>query len=379
MQLLTEEQRKFAEQAEDVAAEFAVDAYTWQGDLPRENLQQLAEAYLYCPSISEEYGGQGMSDVAAMLLTEAVGRVCPDTGWFTYMQSMVAPRAVDLFGSRAVKEQYLPDVTAGEGIISIAISEPEAGSDVGSMTTRVTEENGELVCNGEKIWVGGIPFADAAVTWVKFPEGLGSIVLDLTDPGINVVEEYTNMAGYSQTNFTIDDVVIPETYVLTRGEQAFKEQLVSLNWERLGSAILSTAWAETALETALDYAQEREQFNQPIAEFQGIEWKLAEMYRLIETAAAVVYSPAAGAQGTDHAPPRLQTSVAKLHCSEMAEKVVSEAVQIVGARAYQRGHPLEYLYRLTRGRRIAAGTDEIMRNTIARALKETGLPAVSER
>ena len=234
MQVLDREQREFAERAEEVAADFADEAYTWRGDVPWENMETLADADLLCPSVSAEYGGQGISDVAAMLVTEAVGRVCPDTGWFTYMQSMVAPRAIDLFGSETVKEQYLPDVTSGEGHVSIAISEPEAGSDVGSMTTEVTEENGDLVCNGEKTWVGGIPFSDAAVTWVRFPEGLGSIVLDLTDPGVEVEREYTNMAGYSQTHFTIDDVAVPESHVLTRGEEAFKEQLVSLNWERLG-------------------------------------------------------------------------------------------------------------------------------------------------
>ncbi|MDS0277566.1 acyl-CoA/acyl-ACP dehydrogenase [Halomicroarcula sp. S1AR25-4] len=373
------DQRAFAERAESVAAEFADDAYTWGGDPPWANLRRLAEEGLYCPSIDEAYGGQGRSDVAALLLTEAVGRECPDTGWFTYMQSVVGPRAIDRFGSDAVKEAYLPDVTAGESFVSIAISEPEAGSDVASMTTEVTEEGGQLVCNGEKTWVGGVPFGDAAVTWVRFPEGLGSVVIPYDDPGVEIEEVYTNMAGYAQTHFTIDDVVVPESHVLTRGEDAFKEQLVALNWERLGSSALTVAWAEAALERALAYASEREQFGHPIGDFQGIEWKLAEMYRQVETAAALVYQAAAGAAGHGQPPSRLQTSTAKLHCSRMVEAVVSEAVQIVGARAYQQGHPLEYLYRLARGRRIAAGTDEMQLNTVARALKDDGLPAVSKR
>ncbi len=380
MESLTPKQQAFAEEAERVAETFAEEAYTWHGDLPWENTAALADADLLCPSIDERYGGQGLSDLAAVLLVDAVGRVCPDTGWFAYTQSTVGPRAIDLFGGDTVKERYLPAVTAGEGHVAIAISEPDAGSDVGSMTTAVEEEEGGgLVCSGEKTWVGGVPFSDAAVTWVKFPEGLGSVVLPLDDPGVEVVEEHTNMAGYSQTHFRIDEVPIPESHVLTRGKEAFKEQLVSLNWERLGSAICATSWATAGLEHALAYAQEREQFGERIADFQGMEWKLAEMYRQIETAAATVYGAAAAAQGHETPPDRTRTSVAKLHCSETAERVVSEAVQTVGARAYQQGHPLEYLYRLTRGRRIAAGTDEVMKNTIARALKEEGVPAVSER
>ncbi|QLG61751.1 acyl-CoA dehydrogenase family protein [Halorarum salinum] len=379
MHTLSPDQREFAERAESVAAGFAEDAYTWQGDLPWRNMRALADADLLCPSVSDAYGGGGRGDLASLLLTEAVGRVCPDTAWFVYTQGMVGPRAIDLFGSETVKERYLPGVTAGEEHVAIAISEPDAGSDVGSMSTRVTEEDGELRCSGEKTWVGGVPFSDVAVTWVRFPEGLGSIVLDLTDPGVEVETEHTNMAGYSQTHFTIDDVVVPESHVLTRGKQAFKEQLVSLNHERLGSAILATAWATAGLELALDHAADREQFGQPIGEFQGVEWKLAEMYRQVETAAATVYGAVADPEGTGDAPHRLQTSVAKLHCSATAERVISEALQLFGARGYQQGHPLEYLYRLTRGRRIAAGTDEIQRNTIAKVLKEDGVPAVSDR
>jgi len=377
--MLSSEQRAFAKRAETVAAEFTEDAYTWRGDPPWENLQRLSEADVYCPSIDTAYGGQGLSDLATMLLIEAVGRECPDTGWFVYTQCSIGPRAIDLFGTEAVKERYLPAVAAGESYISIAISEPDSGSDVSGMDTTVREENGELICTGEKTWVGGIPFADAVVTWVKFPEGLGSVVIPVDDPGIEIEKTYTNMAGYNQTHFRINDVVIPEENVLTRGKEGFKQQLISLNWERLGSSALTVAWAEAAFEHALSYASEREQFGQKIDEFQGIEWKLAEMYRQIETAAAVIYQSAAGADGGEHAPSRLQTSVAKLHSSQIAETVASEAVQIVGARAYQQGHPLEYLYRFARSRRIAAGTDEIQLNTIARALKKNGLPAVSER
>ena len=379
MTVLTAAHRAYLEDVEAVTAGFGEQAYTWEGALPRENIRALADAGVYCPSIDAAYGGGGHSDLHAILLSEAVARACPDTGWYTYLQCMVGPKAIDLFGSEEVKSAYLPGVTAGEDIISIAISEPDAGSDVKAMDTVVTETDDGMSVSGQKMWVGGVPYATAAVTWVKFDEGLGSVVLPMDDPGITVIEEYENSAGYIQTHFSIDDVVIPESYVLTSGKEAFKQQLISLNWERLGASAVSLGWAIAALEKALAYTQTREQFGGPLTDNQGIQWKLAEMYRQIETTAATIYAAAASPDGTPVVPDRIQTSVAKLQSSQIVEEVVSEAVQLVGARAIQKGHDLEYLYRLARGRRIAAGTDEMMLNTVARALLRDGVPGMETR
>jgi len=379
MTVLTAEHRAYLSEVEAVTASFEEQAYTWEGALPRDNIRALADAGVYCPSIDAEYGGGGHSDLHAILLSEAVARACPDTGWYTYLQCMVGPKAIDLFGTDEVKSSYLPGVTAGEDIISIAISEPDAGSDVKSMQTTVTEADDGLSVSGEKMWVGGVPYATAAVTWVKFEEGLGSVVLPMDDPGVSVIEEYENSAGYIQTHFQIDDVWIPESYVLTRGREAFKQQLISLNWERLGASAVSLGWAVAALEKALGYSQQREQFGGPLTDNQGIQWKLAEMYRQIETTAATIYAAAASPDDSAVVPDRIQTSVAKLQSSQIVEEVVSEAVQLVGARAFQQGHDLEYLYRLARGRRIAAGTDEMMLNTVARALLRDGVPGMETR
>ena len=152
-----------------------------------------------------------------------------------------------------------------------------------------------------------------------------------------------------------------------------------MNWERLGASAVSLGWAVAALEQALRYSQQREQFGGPLTDKQGIQWKLAEMYRQIETTAATIYAAAASPDGSAVIPDRIQTSVAKLQSSQIVEEVVSEAVQLVGARAFQQGHDLEYLYRLARGRRIAAGTDEMMLNTVARALLRDGVPGMETR
>ncbi|MFP9191447.1 acyl-CoA dehydrogenase family protein [Natrialbaceae archaeon A-CW1-1] len=375
---LSDEQQLVVSSLEQLAEqEFADDAFTWNGEPPMKNIKLLAKQGFLGINIAEEYGGGGMSEFEAMLSIEAVGQVCPDTAEYLYNQQMVAPRAIEMFGSEEVKQKYLPGVTAGTDSIAVAISEPEAGSDVGAMNTHVEERDGQLILNGEKIWVSHIEDATAAVVWVKYDDGLGSLVLDFDWEGIEVAQHYTNMADHVQTQFYMEDVVVPEAHVLTRGKDGFKNQLKALNWERLGSSTLSNAIARCAIDHALEYAQQREQFGQPIGDFQGIEWKLADMVKELEGSRALTYRAAVNAHERGRIPDRLDASLAKLTSGEMVESVVSEALQIHGANGYQKEHPLEYLYRLARGRRLAAGTDEIQKNTIASVLKKDGLPSLT--
>ncbi|WP_323173395.1 acyl-CoA dehydrogenase [Natrialba sp. PRR66] len=377
---LSAEQEMIVSSLEEFAQnEFSDAAFSWDGDLPMENIELLADRGYLGLNISEEYGGGGMGEFETMLSIEAVGKVCPDTAEYLYTQQMVAPRGVEMFGSDTVKDQYLPGVTAGEDAIAIAISEPEAGSDVGAMNTTVEEENGELILNGEKVWVSNIPHASACVVWAKFPDGLGSVIIDLDDneDSVEIEQHYTNMANHTQTQFRMHDIVVPETHVLTRGKDGFKQQLQALNWERLGSATLSNAIGRCAIDKALEYGQQREQFDQPIADFQGIEWKLADMVKELEASRSLTYRAALNAEEQGRIPDRMDASLAKLYSGEMVETVVSESLQIHGANGYQQGHALEYLHRLARGRRLAAGTDEIQKNQIAAALKRDGLPSLT--
>lgn len=371
---LTDEQRLLVSSLRDLAErEFTERACRWEGARPWENLELLADRGFLGLSLPEEYGGGGMSPLDAVLMVETVGRICPDTAYS--LPDLVAPRTVEMFGSEAVKERYLPSVIAGEDFIPIAISEPEAGSDVGAMTTTVTEgDDGELFLNGQKTWVSGVPDANAAVVWVRFPEGLGTVVVDLDSSGVEIAQHFENMFGHTQSQFFLEDVHVPQENVLVRGEEAFRELLRSLNWERLGSAVLSNAAALCAFDRALEYAGERRQFGQPIGDFQGVEWKLAGMATRLQATRSLVYSAAVEAHESGQPPGRMVASMANLYSARTLEYVASEALQIHGANGYQQGHPIEYLYRFARGRRIAAGTDEIQLNTIAGALKREGLP-----
>jgi alkylation response protein AidB-like acyl-CoA dehydrogenase len=375
MHSLTAEQELLVSSLEEMAeSEFAADAFTWAGEPPWPNVQRLADRGFLGINIDEEYGGGGMGELEAILAIEAVGRVCPDTAEFLYNQQLVAPRAIEMYGTEAAKDRYLPPVTAGEDSIAVAISEPEAGSDVASMRTSVREDDAELRIDGEKTWVSNVPHSSAALVWARFPEGLGSVIVEFDWDGVEIDQHYTNMAGHTQTQFRLNDVRLPERNVVTRGEDGFKKQLQALNWERLGSATLANSYGRCALDKALAYAEQREQFGQPIGEFQGIEWKLADTVKRLEASRALTHRAAVAATDRGRVPDRLDAAIAKLFASETVERVVSECLQIHGANGYQQGHPLEYLYRLARGHRLAAGTDEIQRNQIADALKRDGLP-----
>lgn len=373
---LTDEQQLLLENISTLAEEEFVDqACTWQGEFPWPNVEQLANHEFIGINLPEKYGGQGMTEFEAMLAIETVGRICPDTAGALYVMSMVSPRVVDMFGSEEAKQKYLPPVCSGDSAFSIAISEPDAGSDVGSMNTSVEHaNNGDFLLTGEKIWVGYLSESDAAVVWTKFPDGnLGTVIMDLDAQGFEVKKYYENMAGQTQAHFTMDDVRIPSENVLAQGKEAFKQQLEALNWERLGSTAYANAIACCALEKALDYANDREQFDQPIGDFQGMGWKLADAATELEASRSLMYRAATNAIDRQRVPDRLETSIAKLHSAQMVEKVVSESLQTFGARGYQSEHPLEYLYRLQRSRRIATGSDEMMKNSIADEVLETGL------
>ncbi len=378
MMSLSPEQELLVSSVADIAErEFADRAFEWNGEPPWKNAQLLADRGFLGVNFAEEYGGGGMTELDAILTIEAVGRVCPDTAEFLYNQQLVAPRAIELFGTEAAKERYLPPVLAADDSIAIGISEPEAGSDVGAMRTEIETDGGDLVLNGEKTWVSNVEHSSAALVWTKFPDGLGSVIIEFDWDGVEVVQHYANMADHDQTHFVMEDVVVPEENVVTSGPEGFKNQLKALNWERVGSATLANALASCALEKALEYAEQRVQFDQSIDEFQGIEWKLADAATELEASRALTHRTATRAHEQGRIPDRLDASMAKLRASEMVENVVSEALQVHGANGYQQGHPLEYLYRLARGRRLAAGTDEIQKNQIASVLKEDGLPKLA--
>jgi alkylation response protein AidB-like acyl-CoA dehydrogenase len=371
---LSDEQRMIVELAEEIVEnELGDEAFDWEGQTPWPNLELLSEQGLLGLRLPEEYGGGGMGPLEELLVIEAVGTVCPDTAWSLVLDS-IAPVAVAKFGTDAAKRRYLPPVCDGDTIMAIAISEPQAGSDVTAMNTRVEGDRGEYYLTGEKTWVSAVPDSEAAVVWTRFPDGnIGSVLVEFDADGVEVITEYENMAGHVQSHFVMEEVHIPDTNLLVTDANDWKAQLKQLNWERVLISMWTITAARCAIEHALDYAQTREQFGQKIGQFQGMRWKFADMVTQYEAGRSLVYRTVSAALEHETPPDRRMASVTRLFASEQTERIVSEALQVFGANGYQRGHPLEYLYRFVRSRRIGHGTDEILKNGIADALFDQGL------
>lgn len=369
----SEEQEMIYQMAKDLAEkEFSEDAFTWKDEFPVRNQEILAEQGLLGIGLPMEYGGGGYSVVEVLLAQEAVGRVCPDTAHILSRSSMGPPRVIAELGSEYLKEKYLPDVCNGDMIISVAISESEAGSDASNMQTNVERDGDDLILNGSKMWITKAEQADAFLVYARFPnDNIGAIVVDKDTDELTLDDGSVNMAGHVQNELYFDNCIVPEEQVLVHEKDAFKQLLIEFNVERCHNAMMCVACGLNGFDKALAYAKEREQFGQPIGDFQGIEWKFADMAVELESARLLIYRAAANAQNSD--PSRLDTSMAKVKANEAGQEVIDEALQIHGAIGYMQDSPLEYLYRWVRGWKIAGGTVEVQRNAIAKELKKYGL------
>ena len=355
--LLKSTARKLAE------GQFRASAFKWKGEYPATNEKILREQGFFGVSLPQEYGGGGLSLLEDLLILGEIGRVCPDTAFALTLAG--PPRIIAELGSEGLKRIYLPAFCRDGQKIGIAISEAEAGSAVTELRTRARVEGDRVILDGGKIFISHADICAAFLTFVKFDEGIGAVIVDQGTPGLELGKPDINMAGHRQYTLFFDGCKISSEKILARGKDAFKRLIQAFNAERCLSAAWAVSIALCAFDFAVEYAQQRRQFGRRIGEFQGIRWMLAEMAMKIEAARLLTYQAAAE-------PTRLKSSMAKATASEMVEKVTSDALQIFGGYGYMREHPLEYLYRLARGRRIAGGTVEVQKNMMADELLKKG-------
>lgn len=369
---LSEQQRLIRRSARDIAeARFADDPFPDpSAGYPWHFARTLAEHDLLGISLPQEYGGQGMSAIDTVLAMQGIGDVSPPAASTIHQACFGPPRAIAEFGSDRLKERYLPEVAAGDSIIAIGMSEPHAGSHATAMSTEATDNGDEWIVNGQKAWVSEAPHADAFLTYLIMPDGnIGSLIVDDDTPGLSLSTDQ-NMAGHPQSQLFFDDAHVPKENTLLTGPDAFKKQITAYNIERVGSGIKVWIAARWAFQEALAYAQEREQFGQPIGEFQAVEHRLADMATKLLNSRFLIFN----ALADDELPSRLESSMAKVYTTERGEEVVDAALQIKGATGYVGDTPESYLYRYVRGYRFASGTADVHRSMMAKSLRESGLP-----
>jgi len=344
--------------------------YSEAGRYPREIIRDAGEYGFLAPRVPTEYGGAGMDALPAVLVTEELWRADSDLGRAVSITG-VGTGIIAREGDEWMTEKWLPEIASGEAIAALGISEPGHGSDVAGMQTRAEEDGDGWVINGEKTWITNGSVADVLTVFAKTDPGAGrdgiSTFLVPTDtPGLEA-SAIENMMGHHAADVAevvLDDVRVPAANLVGERGAGFYHILDYLPFGRVDVAAQAVGAAQAALEESVDYATTREQFGQPIGEFQAIQHKLADMAAAVESARALTYRAATMIEAGDERERRF-ANLAKLFATERASEVTDEAIQIHGGAGYVTDHPVERYYRDVRATRIYEGTNEVLRNLIA--------------
>lgn len=336
---------------------------------PHDVYKKAAEYDFIAPSIPEEYGGAGMDLLSTVIVEEELWRADTSIGYVLGANSTQI-FLLQKYGSNAQKNEWLPKIASGDALMAFAVSEPGTGSDVGGMETVAERDGDEWVIDGQKVWISEGTIADVCMVFAKTDPGAGhrgiSAFLVPTDTDGYDATEITDKLGLRCGNLAevhLDGVRVPEDALLGEENEAFYYLMDSFNEGRIRTAAQGVGTAQAALDAAVEYAGEREQFDQPIGDFQAIRHKLAEMATKLETARAITYWAADRVHRDEEAANRL-SSIAKLYTSEIAVEVADEAVQVFGGAGFVSDHPVERYYRDSRILKIYEGTSEIQKNII---------------
>lgn len=316
-------------------------------------------------ALKEEDGGQGGTLMDAILAIEAIASVCPRSADVVQGGNFGPIRVLAEYGSSAQKERFLKPLLQGKSVISVGMTEPEAGSAVTDLKTSATAQGEGFRINGTKVFTSHAWYADVILAYVRFGPGvggIGSVLIDTKSEGVRFGKRSSFMSGEQWAQVYFDDVYLPAEMVLLR-EGGFKRQIAGFNVERLGNAARSLALGRHAFEIARDWALQRKQFGRLLAEFQGLQWKFADMKIKLDAGQLLLYRAATNA---DRGMPSADdTAIAKAFCNQAGFDVANEAMQIMGGTGYTEDTLVEYCMRRCRGWMIAGGSIEILKNRIA--------------
>ncbi|ADJ45621.1 acyl-CoA dehydrogenase [Amycolatopsis mediterranei S699] len=364
----TEDRTAFAESirafARDRLAAGALERAHAPG-YPWEVAELLAQQGLLGLTVPEEDGGQGATLLDAVLAIQEIGLVCPKSADVVQAGNFGALRTFAEYATDDQKARFLPGFLAGKSLLGLAMSEPEAGSAVTDLTTSAERDGDSYVVDGTKIWSTHSVEANVFLVYVRFGPGvggIGSVLVERGTPGLEIGKPSEYMSGEQWAPLYFDGCRIPAENVLL-GPGGFKKQISGFNVERLGNAARSLTLGRLAFTIARDHVLQREQFGRTLADFQGIQWKFADMAVALDGAQLLLDRAAANAaQGL---PSAYETSVAKLAANQAGFQAADQALQVMGAMGYSTETLVEYCFRRTRGWMIAGGSLEVLRNRIA--------------
>ena len=365
------------EQFRDAVRGFA-DRHLREGALKRAHQEEhpwdvaklMAEQGLMGITMKEEDGGQGGSLMDAIIAIETIASVCPRSADVIQAGNFGPVRVLAEYGTPDQKKRYLDKILAGESLITVGMTEPEAGSAVTDLKTSATPDGDGYRINGVKVFQTHASYADVMLTYVRFGPGvggIGSVLIPRDAQGFKqgAPSKFFNGEDWVQTY--LDNVYVgPENVMLKEG--GFKKQISGFNVERIGNTARSLALGRYAYNLARDWALQRKQFGKLLCEFQGLQWKFADMKMKLDAGQLLLYRAAVNAD--NGIPSAEETAIAKAFCNQAGFDICNEAMQVMGGMGYTDETLVEYCFRKCRGWMIAGGSIEILKNRIAEGVFE---------
>lgn len=373
---LTEEQVQLRDAARDFARTElpAIAAELEANNRPpsKELIARYASMGFLGVNVSRDYGGLGLSNLDALIVLEQFAQVSSAVA-FPIFESCVGPvRAIETFGSEALKQRVIPAVCRGEAVIAVAMSEPDAGSALTDLKTAAKITGDRVVLNGTKRWCSGGGHADGYVVYCRMSDkpgaqGIGAVYVEKDRAGVSFGpnENLMGFRGVPSADLFFDGVELPlENVIVPAG--GFKKLMEAFDLERCGNATMALGQASGALEDVLVYVQERRQFGRPLIEFQAVQLKIAEMAMKVEAARLLIHRAAANSE--DGHPSILDSSIGKCFSNSIAREVTADAMQLMGAYGYSKQFPMERRVRDSFGWGIAGGAIDIQKVNITSAM-----------
>jgi len=357
-------EREIAPRAEEIDA---TDKF------PHDLFRRMAEVGLLGLPFPPQYGGSGADYHAMVIALEEVARASGSMAITLDAHTSLCCEPIYRFGSEEQRQKYLPPLLSGASIGAFGLTEPQAGSDAGATQTRAVRDGDEWVVNGQKIYITNGSIADVIVFTAKTDpdkgtRGISAFIVEKGTPGFKPGRDEKKMGlkGSVTSELFFENCRIPAQNLLGAEDEGFRQFLITLDAGRVAIAAMALGLAQGAYERSVDYAKTREQFGQPIANFQAIRWMLADMATEIDAARLMVHR-AAWLKEQDESYTK-EASMAKLFATEMAERVCHHAIQILGGYGYVREYEVERMYRDQRLCQIGEGTNEIQRLVISREI-----------